>query len=251
MNYHTWEFLPSTGMYLSHLGTGLRVPSQYKSVLALAPIHEQTFPLLYYCTIWDLPSAASATHTVRLKTQKFPVKGLQQRLCAVWGCTVMARNNLYGALQQHVGGWEMEDLTIMRKRKWLFVGVRERKYLINTGTYILLELIPGHVIKLWHDCVAKTSDIIMSLLYQTRTKAQRETWTRNLSTRCSASPLASSIMAGLFSATSPEMLLIYAGRKFAGDYFLPWSTHPVSLSTVMNKNCSYTCTARFIPTYGT
>jgi len=119
----------------SHLGTGLSVPSQYKSVLAFAPIHEQTFQLLYYCTIWDLPRAASATHTVRLKTQKFPVKGLQQRLCAVWGCTVMARDNLYGALQQHVGGWEMEDLIIMRKRNWLFVGVRESNCLTNTETY--------------------------------------------------------------------------------------------------------------------
>jgi len=185
-------------MYLSHLGTGLSVPSQFKSRFAFAPIHEQTFPLLYYHTIWDLPSAASATHTVRLKTQKFPVKGLQQRLCAVWGCTVIAGDNLYGTLQQHVGCWEMEDLIIMRKRKWLFVGVRERKCLINTDTYILLKLIRGQIIKLWHDCVEKTSDIIMSLLYQTRTKAQRGTWTHNLSMRCSASALATSLMAGLF-----------------------------------------------------
>ena len=138
LNYHTSEFLPSTGMYLSHLYTGLSVPSQYKSVFAFAPIHEQTFPLLYYCTIWDPPSAALATHTVRLKIQKFPVKGLQQRLCVVWRCTVMARDNLYGALQQHVVCWEMEDLIIMRKRKWLFVGVRERKCLFKTETYILL-----------------------------------------------------------------------------------------------------------------
>ena len=42
----------------------------------------------------------------------------------------------------------MEDLIIMRKRKWLFVGVRESKCLINTDTHILLKLITGQIIKL-------------------------------------------------------------------------------------------------------
>jgi hypothetical protein len=137
----------------------------------------------------------------------------------------------------------------MLKCKWLFVIVRESKHPINNETYVLLKLIPGQIFKDWHECVEKTSHIIMPLLYQIRTKAQRGTWTRHLSTLCSASALATSLMADLFSATSPEMLLIYAGRKFADDYFLPWSTYPVSLSIAMNNNFGYTCTARFIPTY--